>query len=115
MLFRELFSVLCGDETRIYRQSPAIQGVIVVALTIGCGSYLYDLKMAARYSIRSLYPGQTNNAMHHAQDLLVLTSIRGMVVKQQHGCIAAHKELLQGQELSPVPEGVLCQQPELGK
>jgi hypothetical protein len=114
LFVREIFPVLSGDEAGVHDNAPLIERVIVIAFTIRCGSHLDYLKMTARHSIRALYSGKPNDTMHNAQDLLILVA-RGIVVEQQYRCIADSKELLQRQELSPVPKGILSQQPELRK
>ena len=99
-----------GDQPRKHREAAAFEDEIVIAAAKLDAAHLDH---AQPPSFRAEFLGGLLKRDHAVGDAVQLQVVRVgcPVVQHQHGAIAAGEELLQRQDLAPVAQRVLRQQP----
>src|SRR3954452_2082269 len=105
--------MLGRNQSRKHSKATGADRKVVPALAIGCATHLRDLDAAPVYSEIDRQPLQSEYAVTDAVQLEIHPAARDRrsIVQQEHSRIAPGHELLQAQDLPPIPQRVLREQP----
>ena len=107
-------TMLGGDQPRKNPQSPGLDDEIVVAAAELDAAHLDDAEAPA---LRAVVDGELLQQHHPVRDRMKLEVVLtgAEVVEDHDGAVAAGEEVLQREDLPPIAERILRQQPQFGE
>ena len=105
----KLLMVLGGDEPGEDREPAVLDREVVVSAAERDAAHLGDAKPSPLGPVVERQLLEKYDAVGDGMQLQIV-HMRGQVVEQQDGALAAGKEVLEGQDLTAIAQGVLRQQ-----